>query len=384
MPALANDQAGRPRHDKGLLCFGTSRSSTRLLLSRFAAGVAMLALAAFLGGCATTQADGKPREKNPILFEKLNWGVYKFDETLDRYALKPVATAWIGITTAELCAGWRRKFREPGYLTSDRRTSSCRAVQAGGQETARHSVGNAGAAALDVEFWRQPPAEQEPGTQARRWPVAAPRNDSTTLPSSLSDGARCCGGCDHLTQPFDGDNSVSSVGYRWAEARPKRVQSCCLTKTCKETYAPVRVHTYADLQRGAAASIRNRRRPSSVRGRRELAEESAEESESRLTNSATETSRTGTARESRSESCDGHRRTRFRRGLRARGSRGGALRRVRQAFELGAMARTARDRAGRPGSESPCAPSALASDRPARRVQRRRGDGCRLIVQVTT
>ena len=71
--------------------FGTSRSAPGPLYSRLAAGLALLAVAAFLGGCATTQADGTPRPRNPDPFESVNRGVFKFNDALDRYALRPAA-----------------------------------------------------------------------------------------------------------------------------------------------------------------------------------------------------------------------------------------------------------------------------------------------------
>ena len=116
---------------------GTSHSSSKLLLPRFAAGLALLALAAFLGGCATTQADGKPREKNPDPFEKVNRGVYEFNDTLDRYAMKPVATAYRDYTPKLVQEGVGNFFENLGYPTTIANQFLQGKFKAGGQDIAR-------------------------------------------------------------------------------------------------------------------------------------------------------------------------------------------------------------------------------------------------------
>jgi phospholipid-binding lipoprotein MlaA len=59
-------------------------------IRRDALVVAMLALVG-ISGCATTGTTA-PKNRDPI--EGFNRGVYKFNDTLDRYALKPVAKAY--------------------------------------------------------------------------------------------------------------------------------------------------------------------------------------------------------------------------------------------------------------------------------------------------
>ena len=70
------------------------RVATRLPTRIVHAAVALLALA--LAGCASTgtTSSGEPRPRNPDPFEDFNRGVHKFNDVIDRNALRPVAVAY--------------------------------------------------------------------------------------------------------------------------------------------------------------------------------------------------------------------------------------------------------------------------------------------------
>ena len=82
--------------------------------------VAWLALG--LGGCATsggTRAEaGQPRERNPDPFEPMNRGVFAFNNTLDRYALRPVAKAYKDHVPQPVQTGVGNFFVNLGYPTT--------------------------------------------------------------------------------------------------------------------------------------------------------------------------------------------------------------------------------------------------------------------------
>src|SRR5215218_8624342 len=64
----------------------------QLSFLRFYRDLLMVMLAAFaLSGCATA---GAAKQKNADPWEGFNRGVYKFNDALDRHALKPVARAY--------------------------------------------------------------------------------------------------------------------------------------------------------------------------------------------------------------------------------------------------------------------------------------------------
>ena len=115
----------------------TSRSACRLLSFRLTAAFAALAVTALLGGCATTQADGTPRPRNPDPFERVNRGVFKFNDTLDRYALRPAAIVYRDYTPKIVQTGVGNFFDNLGNPTTIINQFLQRKFKEGAQDTGR-------------------------------------------------------------------------------------------------------------------------------------------------------------------------------------------------------------------------------------------------------
>lgn len=233
---------------------GTSRSSSRLLLPRFAVGLALLALAAFLGGCATTPADGNPREKNRDPFEKVNRGVYKFNDTMDRYALKPVATAYRDHAPKLVQEGIGNFFENLGYPTTIANQFLQGKFKAGSQDTARFllntTLGWAGIFDVASGGTKLPKHDEDSGQTLGWWGV--PPGPYIMLPflgpATLRDTpARIA---DDFTQPFrwydSGSERWISLGLSLVD---KRAQFLPLDKTLEQTYDPYAFVRNAYLQR---------------------------------------------------------------------------------------------------------------------------------------
>jgi len=232
----------------------TSRSASSPLLSRLAASLALLAVAALLGGCATTQADSKPREKNRDPFEKVNRGVYTFNDTLDRYALKPVAIAYRDYTPKVVQTGVGNFFENLGYPTTIANQFLQGKFKEGGQDTARFllntTLGWAGVFDVASGGTRLPKHDEDSGQTLGKWGVpAGPYIMLPFLgPATLRDTpARIA---DDFTQPFRWYNSGSerwfSLGLSLVD---KRAQFLPLDKTLEQTYDPYAFVRNAYLQR---------------------------------------------------------------------------------------------------------------------------------------
>ena len=233
---------------------GTSRSWSKLLLPQFAAGLACLALAALLGGCATTPADGKPREKNRDPFEKVNRGVYKFNDTLDRYALKPVATAYRDHMPKLVQDGVGNFFENLGYPTTIANQFLQGKFKAGGQDIGRFvlntTLGWGGVIDVASGGTTLPKHDEDSGQTLGRWGVpAGPYIMLPFLgPATLRDTpARIA---DDFTQPFrwydSGSERWLSLGLSLVD---KRAQFLPLDKTLEQTYDPYAFVRNAYLQR---------------------------------------------------------------------------------------------------------------------------------------
>ena len=80
---------------------------------------ALLAFSALgLAGCATTAPDGSPRERNPDPLEPINRGVFRFNDAIDRYALRPVAVAYRENTPKLVQTGVGNFFENLSYPTT--------------------------------------------------------------------------------------------------------------------------------------------------------------------------------------------------------------------------------------------------------------------------
>lgn len=80
---------------------------------------ALLALVALgLAGCATTAPDGSPRERNPDPWEPMNRGIHRFNDAIDRNALRPVAVAYRDHTPKLVQTGVGNFYENLGYPTT--------------------------------------------------------------------------------------------------------------------------------------------------------------------------------------------------------------------------------------------------------------------------
>ena len=232
----------------------TSRSASRLLISRLAVALASLAVAAFLGGCATTQADGTPRPRNPDPFENVNRGVFRFNDTLDRYALRPAATVYRDYTPKIVQTGVGNFFDNLGNPTTIINQFLQGKFKEGTQDTGRFllntTLGWGGVIDVASGGTNLPKHNEDSGQTLGWWGV--PPGPYLVLPflgpATLRDApARIA---DDFSQPFRWYNAGSerwiSLGLSFLD---RRVQYLPLDKTLARTYDPYVFVRDAYLQR---------------------------------------------------------------------------------------------------------------------------------------
>jgi phospholipid-binding lipoprotein MlaA len=232
----------------------TSCSASRSLFSRLAVALPLLALSAFLGGCATTQADGTPREKNPDPFEQFNRGVYRFNDTIDRYALKPAATVYRDYTPKLVQTGVGNFFENLGYPTTIANQFLQGKFKQGAQDTGRFllntTLGWGGLIDVASGGTTLPKHDEDSGQTLGRWGV--PAGPYLVLPflgpATLRDTpARIA---DDFTQPFrwydSGSERWFSLGLSLIDTRARFLP---LDKTLQQTYDPYAFVRNAYLQR---------------------------------------------------------------------------------------------------------------------------------------
>jgi phospholipid-binding lipoprotein MlaA len=109
--------------------------------TRAACGIALVALA--LAGCASTPSgqDGEaPRRKNPDPLEGFNRGVYRFNDAIDRKALRPVAVAYRDHTPRWLQQGVGNFFTNLFYPTTILHQFLQGKLEEGSQDVARFVI----------------------------------------------------------------------------------------------------------------------------------------------------------------------------------------------------------------------------------------------------
>ena len=234
--------------------FGTSRSAPGPLYSRLAAGLALLAVAAFLGGCATTQADGTPRPRNPDPFESVNRGVFKFNDALDRYALRPAAIVYRDYTPKIVQTGVGNFFDNLSGPTTILHQFLQGKFKEGTQDTGRFllntTLGWGGVIDVASGGTNLPKHNEDSGQTLGWWGV--PPGPYLVLPflgpATLRDApARVA---DDFTQPFRwysaGSERWISLGLSFLD---RRAQYLSLDKTLAQTYDPYVFVRDAYLQR---------------------------------------------------------------------------------------------------------------------------------------
>ena len=232
----------------------TSRSTPRPLIAGLTAGISLLAVAVFIGGCATTQADGTPRPRNPDPFEPVNRGVFKFNDTLDRYALRPAATVYRDYTPKIVQTGVGNFFDNLGNPTTILHQFLQGKFKEGAQDTGRFllntTLGWGGVIDVASGGTNLPKHNEDSGQTLGWWGV--PPGPYLVLPflgpATLRDApARVA---DDFTQPFRWYNSGSE---RWVSLGlsliDKRAQYLPLDKTLAQTYDPYTFVRDAYLQR---------------------------------------------------------------------------------------------------------------------------------------
>jgi phospholipid-binding lipoprotein MlaA len=234
--------------------FGISRSAPGPLHFRLATGLALLAVAAFLGGCATTQADSTPRVRNPDPFENVNRGVFRFNDTLDRYALRPAAIVYRDYTPKLVQTGVGNFFDNLGSPTTIINQFLQGKFKEGTQDTARFllntTLGWGGVIDVASGGTNLPKHNEDSGQTLGWWRV--PPGPYLVLPflgpATLRDApARVV---DDFTQPFRWYNAGSerwvSLGLSFLD---RRVQYLPLDETLARTYDPYVFVRDAYLQR---------------------------------------------------------------------------------------------------------------------------------------
>jgi phospholipid-binding lipoprotein MlaA len=228
------------------------RSSIRCVA--FAVALCVVAL----GGCATTAASGgqaaaESREKNPDPLEGFNRGVYKFNDALDRHALRPVAVAYREHTPSWLQKGVGNFFTNLFYPSTITNQLLQGKFKEGGQDVARFLINTTlgWGGIFDVASGAKLPVhDEDSGQTLGRWGV--PPGPYLMLPllgpATLRDApARYA---DDFAQPFRwydaGNERWFSLALNLVDKRAGLLQ---LDRLVNEAYDPYAFVRDAYLQR---------------------------------------------------------------------------------------------------------------------------------------
>jgi phospholipid-binding lipoprotein MlaA len=209
-----------------------------------------IALALLLGltGCA---AAGAPR--NPDPFEPVNRGVHKFNDVLDRYAMKPVARAYHDHVPEPVQSGVRNFFTNLSYPATAVNQLLQGKVVASGQDTLRFAINTTlgWGGIFDVASGANLPLhDEDSGQTLGRWGV--PPGPYIVLPflgpATLRDApARVA---DDFYRPFYWYDSGTERWFSLAlELVDKRSRYLPLDRVLQETYDPYTFVRDAYMQR---------------------------------------------------------------------------------------------------------------------------------------
>jgi phospholipid-binding lipoprotein MlaA len=247
----------------------------------------MLLVAGVLGGCASTSAkapsgDDAPRAKNTDPFETVNRGVYKFNDTLDRYALRPVATAYKNHVPQVVQTGVGNFFDNLGYPTTIANQFLQGKFKEGTQDIGRFllntTLGWGGVIDVASGGTSLPEHDEDSGQTLGKWGV--PPGPYLVLPflgpANLRDApARVA---DDFTQPFRwydaGSERWISLGISLIDTR---AQFLPLDQTLERTYDPYAFVRNAYQQRRQYAVYDGNPPEESVEDEADWAEEALQE-----------------------------------------------------------------------------------------------------------
>lgn len=229
----------------------SSRASALTNRRCLGAFVALLALVA--SGCASTPAGEAPREKNRDPIEGFNRGVYKFNDAIDKHALRPVAVVYHDHTPQWLQTSVSNFFTNLFYPTTIANQLLQGKFRETGQDTLRFLVNSTlgWGGVLDVASGANLPVhDEDSGQTLGRWGV--PPGPYLVLPflgpATLRDApARIA---DDFTQPFRWYNADAERWFSLALSLvDKRAQLLPLDRTVQQVYDPYAFIRDAYLQR---------------------------------------------------------------------------------------------------------------------------------------
>ena len=267
------------------------RGAPRAKLRCAALAAALLANA--LAGCATTSGgapeETAPREKNRDPIEGFNRGVYKFNDVIDRNALRPVAVAYRDYTPAWLRKGVGNFFTNLFYPSTVANQFLQGKVKEGGQDIARFLINTTlgWGGIFDVASGAKLPVhDEDSGQTLGRWGV--PPGPYLMLPflgpATLRDApARIA---DDFVQPFRwydaGNERWFSLALSLVDKRASLLQ---LDRLVNEAYDPYAFVRDAYLQRRQYAVYDGNVPEELLEGEDDWAEEALREDEAAEVNS---------------------------------------------------------------------------------------------------
>jgi len=242
--------------------FPSHRASTTRLTSRLVATVLLTIAAIVASGCASTAAKKpqvaataqEPKKKNKDPIEGFNRGVYKFNDSLDRHVLRPVAVAYRDHTPSWLQTGVHNFFQNLFYPTTIVNQFLQGKFKQGTQDIGRFAINTTlgWGGVLDVASGAKLPVhDEDSGQTLGRWGV--PPGPYIMIPflgpSTLRDGpARIA---DTFLEPLYWYNTGN--GPRWGSfvlnSLDSRVQLLQVDRTVNEAYDPYAFVRDAYLQR---------------------------------------------------------------------------------------------------------------------------------------
>jgi phospholipid-binding lipoprotein MlaA len=228
---------------------GPARLTTRI------ARTAVVLIAVALAGCASTgtTTSGEPRPKNPDPIEGFNRGAHKFNDVIDRNALRPAAVAYHDHTPRWLQTGVSNFFQNLFYPTTIANQFLQGKFKQGGQDIARFAINSTlgWGGVLDVASGAKLPVHDEDLGQTLGW-WGVPPGPYLVIPllgpATVRDAPSRF--ADTYTQPFRWYNADNERWFSLALSLvDKRASLLPLDRLINEAYDPYVFVRDAFLQR---------------------------------------------------------------------------------------------------------------------------------------